>query len=569
MAKPFSIQSPEDIAMEYGGNKQKIAQAMQLGVVDPTAGVLAGMFIDRMRSAQMQEQAPQTTVAQQVMGGAQPAPQSVPTGGLGATSQAAPPMAPGMAAPAPQAPPGMAEGGIVGLDIPDTMYDEPSNGGFDDGYAGGGLVAFAGGSPGELRDPSDWGSYIEQMALGVAPNLGVTSRQRSAARNRQVGGVADSYHTIDAARDFVPPKGMTMGQLHAQLKQQFGSGYDVINEGDHVHIEPGPALGRVVRAGTPFDPANVSRLRKAEDRPAPAAGLGGLKPPTDTLEGRYQTAMQEAEADYNKNMPQRKNEGLGLLTAAARETLDPANMKKRKDEDKWMMLAEIGFNMASSNSPYLLQAASAAAAAALPGARAAKKEREEAKREAIRDLANAEDITYKQAAEKANYIRDVAKTKLDLKDRDLTRTQDWAKFVLGEQGQTTRTAMQIQGNKDVAGIYAAADRAGTTGGMSTSQLTDLSGQFKSRAEEALKAMGAAENNRDFAQFQAAATNYKQALTGYNDIVKRLGLPGMGSVNMGMFPNMAKALQQSRAAAPQQGAPSGGGINIISAVPISQ
>lgn len=69
MAKPFSIQSPEDIAKEYAGNKQRIAQAMQLGVVDSTAGVLAGMFIDRMRSAQMQEQAPRVTVAQQVMGG--------------------------------------------------------------------------------------------------------------------------------------------------------------------------------------------------------------------------------------------------------------------------------------------------------------------------------------------------------------------------------------------------------------------------------------------------------------------------------------------------------------------
>ena len=43
--KPYRIQSPEDIAKDYGGNKQKIAEAMQMGVVDPTAGVLAGMFL--------------------------------------------------------------------------------------------------------------------------------------------------------------------------------------------------------------------------------------------------------------------------------------------------------------------------------------------------------------------------------------------------------------------------------------------------------------------------------------------------------------------------------------------
>lgn len=142
MAKPFSIQSPEDIAKEYAGNKQKIAQAMQLGVVDPTAGVLAGMFIDRMRSAQMQEQVPQATVAQQVMGGLPPAPPASPspTGGIGALPQGAPPMAPEM--PAPEgAPMGMADGGLAALPVADTMFDEPDNG----GYSGGGLVAFAAG----------------------------------------------------------------------------------------------------------------------------------------------------------------------------------------------------------------------------------------------------------------------------------------------------------------------------------------------------------------------------------------------------------------------------------------
>ena len=160
--KPYRIQSPEDIAKDYGGNKQKIAQAMQMGVVDPTAGVLAGMFIDRMRSAQVQEMAPQPSVAQQVMGGVPQAPGAVPPGGLGMTPPAPPPMAPGMAPPmgappmgAPPAPPmgdmpmgappmgdmpmGMADGGLAMLPIPETMFDEPMNG----GYADGGIVSFA------------------------------------------------------------------------------------------------------------------------------------------------------------------------------------------------------------------------------------------------------------------------------------------------------------------------------------------------------------------------------------------------------------------------------------------
>lgn len=231
MAKPFSIQSPEEIAKEYGGNKQKIAQAMQMGIVDATAGVLAGMFIDRMRSAQMQEGAPQATVAQQVMGGAPSAPPALPAPPAGAAPQAMPPMAPPMAGP--QTPPvGMAEGGIAGLDIPDTMYDEPSNGGFNDGYAGGGLVAFGDGGP--------VGPWLEEQALEAIPGVRVTSRQRSAAKNAQVGGNPKSYHLTNNARDFVPPKGGSMGSLHKQLASLYGPGYDVINEGDHIHVEPGP-----------------------------------------------------------------------------------------------------------------------------------------------------------------------------------------------------------------------------------------------------------------------------------------------------------------------------------------
>lgn len=180
--KPYRIQSPEGIAKDYGGNKQKIAQAMQMGVVDPTAGVLAGMFIDRMRSAQAQEMAPQPSVAQQVM--APPPPPGAPPmgappmGGMGPPPSAPPmgDMAPPMGGmgPPPGAPPmgdmappmgappmGMADGGLAALPISDYMFDEPDNG----GYAGGGIVAFAAGTPGEEK-------LKEQNFYGLSTNAG-------------------------------------------------------------------------------------------------------------------------------------------------------------------------------------------------------------------------------------------------------------------------------------------------------------------------------------------------------------------------------------------------------------
>ena len=146
--KPFSLQAPERIAMEYGGNKQKIAQAVQSGLVDPTSGLLAGMFIDRMRAAQIQEQAPHQTVAQQVLGpqGPQggPPPPGGPQGGpppggpppQGAPQGGPPPPPPPQGGPPPQGPVGMAEGGLTSLPVPDYMFDEQT-------FAGGGIVAFA------------------------------------------------------------------------------------------------------------------------------------------------------------------------------------------------------------------------------------------------------------------------------------------------------------------------------------------------------------------------------------------------------------------------------------------
>lgn len=65
----------------------------------------------------------------------------------------------------------------------------------------------------------------------------VTSTRRTAARNMAVGGVENSFHLSGRARDSVPPPGMSMAAYHARLKA-LNPHLDVINEGDHVHMEP-------------------------------------------------------------------------------------------------------------------------------------------------------------------------------------------------------------------------------------------------------------------------------------------------------------------------------------------
>ena len=324
MPKPFSLQSPEDIAKEYGGNKQKIAQAMQMGVVDPTAGTLAGMFIDRMRGAQMQEMAQTPTVAQQVfappqppmgappMGGMPPAP---PMGAPPAPPMGAPPMggmppappmgAPPMGAPPMGAPPmGMAEGGLAALPVPDMMFDEPADG----SYASGGIVAFAGAGP---------------VGMSVAPD--------------------DEEMEVVGRR------------------------------------EPDQLYGF---------------FRNAEDERAKIDSM--YKP---------ERAASNALSDFFGDV------------------LSPEGQKKRRDEDKWFALAQLGATMASTPGS-LLQAASAGMKSALPGLQASAKERRAEQREAIVARAQQEGLNNKESLDLAkltmegtNKFGEFDSKRLDREDR--------------------------------------------------------------------------------------------------------------------------------------------------------
>lgn len=328
--KPYSLQSPEQIAKDYGGNKQKIAEAMQMGILDPTAGTLAAMFIDRMRSAAQTEAAPQQSVAQQVFAppmpqmpqGMPPMPQGAPAG-LGATPQAAampmPAAAPPMGMPAPQAVPGMAAGGLTTLPLPDGMFDEPSNGGFDDGYRSGGLVAFAEGTDEE--------GVKERPAR--LPSLA----------NAEVGG-------------------------------------------DVAAVDPNEIL---VTGRRPAPPEEV-------DEPAgPAEYYGTFRDPFRMQERINELAPQSTEQRTRFN-------------TFLENILDPEERKKRRQEDMWLTLGQIGARMATTPGS-LLQAASTGIAEALPGVRDAARERRAEERSAVTELAKNEGLSNAEARDMYRLIQ--------------------------------------------------------------------------------------------------------------------------------------------------------------------
>ena len=450
MAKPFSIQSPENIAKEYGGNKQKIAQAMQLGVVDATAGVLAGMFIDRMRSAQMQEQAPQATVAQQVLGAA---PQAAPAGGLGATPQAAPPMAPQMAAPpeaamappqeAPmgEAPMGMAEGGIVGLDVPEGMFNEPSNGGFNDGYAGGGLVAFAGGGDADLdkfrraiiqqesggrygvantegSGAMGIGQIMPDTARALAKRLGLPYRPDLLAGTSKEAQQYQTTLTNEATREAFD---YCKGDVNKAAAYSF-AGPDKSKWGEKTRMYQSD-IGRRLGADT-GEAAVVERdLGTAEGQVATVEDIFGR------LQKRFGQSEEEKAAR-------------GKLRARAEEMASDENYEKSRKEDMWATLAEIGFNMASSKSPYLLQAVGEAAAAALPNARADKKERKAIKDKGLDLMVELGAADRKEALPLWGLAVDAAKTNLQKKQYDEKTGMDREELALRTQQAADQAAYQ-------------------------------------------------------------------------------------------------------------------------------
>lgn len=148
------------------------------------------------------------------------------------------------------------------------------------------------------------GPQIEQTVGQMFPGAVTTSGQRSPQHNAEVGGVSNSYHLTDNARDVIPPKGVSMDQFHTQLKANL-PGFDVINEGDHVHIEPGRQQGgggpRVVYS-TPAAPNGGNNapsgyrwglngsLQPIPGGPADPAGAGN----------KNTTSNRKAEADLRK-----------------------------------------------------------------------------------------------------------------------------------------------------------------------------------------------------------------------------------------------------------------------------
>ena len=440
-SKPYILQEPADIAQRYGGDKRKIQQAAAMRVIDPTAAVLAGMFIDQMRSAAAAEQVPQQTVAQQTF--APPPPQMPMGGGLGATPQAqqmaSPAQMPMNAGMQEQMPVNAAGGGLMSLPVSDSLYDS---------YAGGGIVAFAQGSDKPVRSG---------MTDEEARRLGYGSAEEYEAFTRMRGtneGQTSPVPSAEMEVGVLPPEfsnSIDRGALQRQIEGEiprgmpYMTGVNSIASGTNVFDNAGikdtfltqPAPGRpgptpenleILRreqgvlptevappvsdvypdemmrgsraglASLPVSDAPPERTRGITARePAPAPDPAPAPAPADA-----NVAQAAVAADPKAAEAAVKKDGIPGLAAYVNQFKDligteqgeatreykeylkslPGELDKRKKEDLWAAVTQFGFSLAGSQSPYFLQAAGQAGTQTMPALAAAMKDRRSAEAEA-------------------------------------------------------------------------------------------------------------------------------------------------------------------------------------------
>jgi hypothetical protein len=115
----------------------------------------------------------------------------------------------------------------------------------------------------ESASGSQNGAASLRSAVAITAKMGrVTSTFRSPGRNREVGGVPNSFHLTGRAIDVVPRSGWRHRDIEAAL---LSAGYrlrESLDEGDHSHFA--------------FDFADVTTSRHANAAPVPARPAGGM-----------------------------------------------------------------------------------------------------------------------------------------------------------------------------------------------------------------------------------------------------------------------------------------------------
>jgi hypothetical protein len=180
--------------------------------------------------------------------------------------------------------------------------------------------------------PRSIGAGIEQAVSAFAPGAKVTSGFRSVSHNAAVGGVSNSFHTQDAARDYRPPAGTSIGEFAMQVKRNLGAGFDVIAESDHVHVEPKGSPAALASGSGFVNPFDASKPYFAAAHNAVAqAGAAQATPFSVTTADPYVNAP--AMPDLQTAAPTDFTASDRAFAAAAPKMIDETEQRKMVRSD--------------------------------------------------------------------------------------------------------------------------------------------------------------------------------------------------------------------------------------------
>jgi len=310
--EPYTVpQSPKGLAMAYG-DKQKLGAAVQQGIVDPTSGLMAAMYLDKMQTPA--PQAPQGTVKDQIFG-------------QGLAS-----------APLPDNAFTAAEGGIVG-------------------YASAGEVAL-GGRLEKLRKELEEGARQAQMRGDTESFKRIISRLRElnepvAPTPERSEFVQDIQGLGTNIKDFFTPSDLTKGFI--------GSGVDYFSKTPKERAAKEEAYLSSLYPVNPEEVPVREGVKPVSPAPTPTTGLPAI-PPTTAPAPQVQPAQlakEEPPVDY---MAKAKELFAGVPSAS----MSPEELATMKKQQGYEALMQFGANLASSKSPTFLGGLGEAAGATAP-----------------------------------------------------------------------------------------------------------------------------------------------------------------------------------------------------------
>jgi hypothetical protein len=181
-------------------------------------------------------------------------------------------------------PPYASGGGLSGMPLPDGMFDEPSNGGFGDGYAGGGMVAFADAGPVKAKGLASLLAKTEdELAAEEAASQGTADDVAAEADIEAAGEIGVSSSKPKKGTTYKPGMAFQSPNFLSPFKQNVLGSSDLLDELSPRRVKRAKQLEELLE-GELSPEAQKSRAKEDMDMALIKAGVAMANTPGSLLQ---------------------------------------------------------------------------------------------------------------------------------------------------------------------------------------------------------------------------------------------------------------------------------------------